>query len=360
MKGPMKDDYLWDRSGEPDPEIQKLETVLAKFRHVGEAPVFPQITDSARKSSLPLILRVPRLAFAAAAILILTMAVFGFLSLRPKQTPGMSSGWDVAHLAGAPRVGSHRIGKNGEPAGLRIGETLETDSESRAIITASTFGEINVEPNTRLRLLRTTPGRQHMALERGTIHATIWAPPGDFVVDTPSARAIDLGCVYTLAVDDSGAGLLRTTIGWVGFKLAEHESFIPAGAVCATRPKIGPGTPYFEDAPESVRVALSSFDFDPTTPEKRAALLDAILKQARPQDALTLWHLLARVDGSERDRVYDRLAAFVPPPQGVTREGISRLDQHMLDSWWTELGYGDASLWRSWERSWSQTEAYRK
>jgi len=38
-----------------------------------------------------------------------------------------------------------------------------------------------------------------------------------FVVDTPSASAIDLGCAYTLHVNEDGSGTLRTTLGWVGF-----------------------------------------------------------------------------------------------------------------------------------------------
>ena len=29
----MSDDYLWDRTGEPDPEIQKLEEVLGTLRY---------------------------------------------------------------------------------------------------------------------------------------------------------------------------------------------------------------------------------------------------------------------------------------------------------------------------------------
>lgn len=29
----MKDDYLWDRSGEPDPEIQQLEEILGELRY---------------------------------------------------------------------------------------------------------------------------------------------------------------------------------------------------------------------------------------------------------------------------------------------------------------------------------------
>jgi hypothetical protein len=168
---------------------------------------------------------------------------------------------------------------------------------------------------------------------------------------------VDLGCQYSLHVDDSGAGLLRTTLGWVGFKLADHEAFIPAGAVCATRPEVGPGTPYFEDAPGAFCDALSKFDFGGGTPQERSAELGVVLRDARERDALTLWHLLVRASEADRGRVYDRLAALVPPPKGVTREGILRLDQKMLDAWWNQLGLGDVSLWRTWERSWTQSKS---
>jgi len=169
-----------------------------------------------------------------------------------------------------------------------------------------------------------------------------------------------LGCVYTLHVDDSGAGLLRTTMGWVGFKLGGHESFIPAGAVCATRPKIGPGTPYFEDATPAFLDALSRFDFGENRPEELNALLGIILVDARKSDALTLWHLLSRVSDENRPRVYDRFAALAPPPTDVTREGILRLDRQMLDTWWNSLGYGDIGLWRMYEHDWSKRDPKTK
>jgi hypothetical protein len=47
-----------------------------------------------------------------------------------------------------------------------------------------------------------------LALDHGAIEARIWAPPRLFFVETPSARAVDLGCVYTLEVDRAGAGRL--------------------------------------------------------------------------------------------------------------------------------------------------------
>ena len=43
------------------------------------------------------------------------------------------------------------------------------------------------------------------------------------------------------------------------------------------------------------------------------------------------------MNGEDRVRVYEKLAAFAPPPPGVTREGVLRLDQQMLETWKNEL-----------------------
>ncbi len=155
------------------------------------------------------------------------------------------------------------------------------------------------------------------------MHATIWAPPGNFVVDTPSAVAVDMGCRYTLEVDERGAGLLRVEAGWVGFEHRGLQSLVPAGAMCATRTGIGPGTPSFETASPAFSEALETIDFGPAGDARRAAL-DRVLAEARARDALSLWHLLTRVEGEDRARVFDRLQALVPAPAGVTRDGILR------------------------------------
>jgi hypothetical protein len=345
-------DYLWDGSGAPDPEIQKLEALLGEFRHERPAPTFPEIVGERRWTLFPWRMRLfPALATTAAALA--AIAVGAFLIYGGKLAPNTVAGWDVSRVAGSPRIGRNTIsGKQGTNR-LGIGQMLETDAQSRASLRADDTGKIEVDPSTRLRLLSMGAGLKRIALDHGTIHAFIWAPAGQFVVDTPSAITVDLGCAYTLQVDDSGAGLVRTSLGWVGFKLNGHEAFIPAGAACATRPKVGPGTPYFEDAFPAFRAALAKFDFEDTTPQQRAADLAIVLRESRPQDALTLWHLLARVDEDQRSLVYDRLREVAPPPADVTQEGILRLDQPMLDLWWNTLGFDDISVWRHWERSWS-------
>lgn len=366
----MRDDYLWDGSGEPDPEIQKMESALGKLRYklpqrantglVGDpacrpAPQFPDFA----KSDAPLPRRSfwqfswPQFAVAAAALLAVAAVSLLWLGSRPEAFDPQTA-WDVTRVEGTPQVGRHKIDIVQSTGKLGLGQVLETDKSSRAVMRFETTGEIEVEPATRLRLVKSNSGTKRLSLERGTIRATIWAPPGEFVVDTPSAMAVDLGCVYTLHVDDSGNGLLRTTLGWVGFKLGDRESFIPAGAVCATRKKTGPGIPYFEDASESFRGALSTLERPETSAEDRASALRVVLAQARKRDAITLWHLLSRVNGPDRELVYGRLAELVPAPAGATREGILRFDPAMLDLWWNELGFGDAALWRHWERSWRQ------
>ncbi|HSL54728.1 MAG TPA: FecR domain-containing protein, partial [Pyrinomonadaceae bacterium] len=225
------------------------------------------------------------------------------------------------------------ISNNGE---LAVGEWLETDANSRAEIAVSSIGSVEVDENTRIRLLETQPSEHRLELARGKMSAHIWAPPRLFFVNTPSAVAADLGCAYTLEVDDEGSSLLRVTSGWVALELKDRESVVPAGAACETRPSLGPGTPYFEDASSVFRQSLKTVDFDPDAHARSSALV-SILDQARPRDTLTLWHLLVRVEGEDRARVYDTMAALSPPPASVTREGVLALDQTMLDAWRYEL-----------------------
>ena len=172
-----------------------------------------------------------------------------------------------------------------------------------------------------------------MALERGKLHAFITAPPRLFFVDTPSAEAIDLGCEYTLEVDDAGTELLRVTLGWVMLERNGRETYVPMGAACETRPGVGPGTPYFEDASMTLISALSRYDFE----NGGDAALNTVLSEARKRDTFTLWHLLQRVDPPTRARVLDRMIALVGKPRCVTRKGILQLNQAMLDCWKDEL-----------------------
>src|SRR6516162_8324815 len=236
-EGIMHDHYLWDGSGTPDAETQRLESLLYRFRHSGQPLALPASLPMAPRKLRGSLLQMPWLPrLAAAVVVFFPLAAGVFLTVRPSRSPGASTGWDVAMLEGAPQIGSQILSDNHVASKLQVGQTLVTNSDSRASISDKDLGEIKVDPNSRVRLLESGERRKRIQLEVGTIHAAIWAPAGQFVVDTPSAVAIDLGCAYTLQVTPDGSGTIRTTLGWVGFRLNERDSFIPAGAMCSTRP----------------------------------------------------------------------------------------------------------------------------
>src|SRR4029077_20628692 len=131
-------------------------------------------------------------------------------------------------------------------------EWLQTDATSRARIGIGEIGTVEVEPNSRVRLIAATSNEHRLALARGESSAVVTAPPRLFFVDLPTSTAVDLGCAYRMKTDESGSGLLRVTAGWVALEWKDRESLVPAGASCRTRSGDGPGTPYFNDAPEAL------------------------------------------------------------------------------------------------------------
>src|SRR5215470_4085170 len=105
----MKNDYLWDRSGEPDPELEKLEASLGRFRTEASELDLSRMARAAaseRRSGWPM----PRLA--SAALLAAACAAALALLLRPVSRPP-GPGWDVERLAGAPQVGRAALPANG-------------------------------------------------------------------------------------------------------------------------------------------------------------------------------------------------------------------------------------------------------
>ena len=266
-----------------------------------------------------------RIAIAAAVVVVFSIGVLLIYNGRK------ATGWQVTRLQGAPRIGSETISSRGS---LGIGQWLETDGNSRAQIAVGSIGNVEIDPNTRVRLIATQPTEHRLELERGKMSARIWAPPRLFFVDTPSAVAADLGCEYTLEVNDKGAGRLSVTSGWVALQTKERESIVPAGASCETELGKGPGTPYFDDSTPEFKNALRDVD---KAPGSGTAALVLLLSQSRPRDTLTLYHLLPRVNEEDRVHVYEKMAGLVAPPDGVTREGVVKLDQKMLQQWRNSL-----------------------
>lgn len=286
------DDYLWDRSGEPDLEVARLEQSLRGFR----AP------EPRRRRLIAPMLAAAGLAAAAA------IAIWVFRIPPPSEWQ-----WDER--------------------ALRVGEVVEP-RDSVATLRAPEIGQVEVEPGSRLRVAK---GGRSLALDVGTMRAFIYAPPAKFAVNTPSARAVDLGCLYTLHVEPDGSGLLRVQHGWVAFEAGGKESFVPGGAYCRTNSADGPGLPVFEVSSPAFRAAADSGD------------IDRLLAFASPLEALTLWHLISRARAEDRKRVIETFTRLVPKADAA---GLIAQDPAALDAAWNLLELGDTSWWRTWKRDW--------
>jgi hypothetical protein len=271
----------------------------------------------------------PALALAWVLAIVAAGAGAWWVANRPTVRP-----WEVATLdvAGRPVAAPQAESRTARKA---EGDVVETDAASRARITVGSLGTVDLDPATRVRLGAVRGDEYRMALARGTISARISAAPRLFIVDTPASTVVDLGCAYTVNVDEAGAGDLRVTEGWASLEWKGRESLVPAGAACRIRPSVGPGTPYFEDAPAALRDALVEFDFA----AGGSPALSVVLAESRVRDTLTLWHLLSRVDASERARVIDRIAELTPLPDTVSRDRALQLDAETLTHWREELAW---------------------
>lgn len=323
-------DYLWDRTGEPDAEIAELESLLSSFRY--QPRPLPVVATPRRRWRVALSLA------AAAGVLLVTSA---FL-LRARLTWRNGDPWQVTPLAGSPRVAGTAFTRRTQ---LAVGEVLETDDTSRARVRVAAIGSMEVEPGSRLRLVATRTRHHRLALDFGTIHARLWAPPFSFGVQTPSSTALDLGCAFTLHVDRDGLGLLHVTSGWVVLERGFAQTLVPAGAEAVTRPDIGLGTAYFADATEAFRQGVARFDTQRDDPVARANAVSTILAAARPRDAMTLLLILRKLPRQERAHLLDHLTQFIPIPAGFRREDILDLQPHAFDAYWHELGLGNAKSW---------------
>ncbi len=324
----MSDEYLWDGSGEPDAEVERLEKLLGRFR---AAPAQFEFPADAVVATSPLRSRSRRSEWLriAAAVALLLGSIWLLRALTGR------AAWTIAGVEGSPRIDDKIAQRND---GWKIGQSLETDGTSRVKLRVDGLGEIEVGPNASLVLLEANATQQQIRLMRGTIRASVTAPPYVFLVRTPGAYAMDMGCAYTLQVTDAGVSILRVTVGWVDLQHGFRQSLVPAGAAAESRPAVGPGAPYFEDSSARFQEELETVNFDTEDSQARADALTILLAEARTRDAFTLLNLFRRVDAEDRGRIYDRLVVLLPPPAGVTRQNA--VDGDDMSAWWDKLGMG--------------------
>jgi hypothetical protein len=280
------DDYLFDRTGSPDPDVERLESALRPLGRPDGAPVAAAPRAAPRRARVFLLAGI---AVAAAAVIVM------FVPFSPPPTPTPPATRIVVASASVP---------------IAVGEWIETRDDTREVLVGD-LGRVKVAQNSRLELRHVSDETTRLYLQRGAIEAKVSADarPRFFQVDTDAARCVDLGCRYTLQVADDGVATVRVVTGQVAFETETREVFVPAGATCVARRDRGPGTPRFDDAPEALVKAFDAYDAAAGASDRRdraRAALDAV---SGGRDTLPAWHLLQDQDAEIARAAATRLEA---------------------------------------------------
>lgn len=149
-------DYLWDKSGEPEAEVERLEELLGRLRHTRGAPELPHEVETHASTRAGLfgssgLLR-PAL-LAAAAALLLAMLAGAFVALRTFKTDGTR-----ASVQNETQI---KQSQPGAPAGVRAPEeTHAPELFSSPPNESATPGKSPREPRNVLAVEKTAPKLQ--------------------------------------------------------------------------------------------------------------------------------------------------------------------------------------------------------
>jgi hypothetical protein len=311
------DPYVWDRSGEPDKDVERIEGLLGRYRWKGKELELPNPIE--RQSS--------KLLWVGTAVAAGLAACVIFVVARRSES---------VH-------GYKLVGVDGRDV-VRVGEAITTGDEQRAQLEIGALGRVDVEPNTRLEVADCGTDAHRLFLAHGSVSARIWAPPRLFRIGSPAGESIDLGCAYRLDVTADGAvSTLRVTTGQVAFEFEGREIFVPAGAMCTSVKGRGPSAPVFEKAGDEFKTAVKELEF--AAPVEKSAARH-LVELAKSEDTLTLWHLFVskKTDPVLRRASYDRLSSDYPrrKEDAITEEGLYAGDHAMCEAWMREM----KSAWR--------------
>jgi hypothetical protein len=208
---------------------------------------------------------------------------------------------------------------------LRAGDVVQTFDGTVRLVSPA-IGSVDIGSNTTIRLVENRQRRHRLALTSGTIHAKTTSMPGVFVIDTPRARAIDLGCEYTLTIAPSGGGELHVSAGWVDLTHGYKQSLVPQGASASITADGSLTVPIFDDAAPQFRNAVRDFE--------NSHDLKTIIALSRTRDALTLLNLFRLTTPDESVMLFDRLNQLVPAPTAITRESVRYWWPSVTAAWW--------------------------
>jgi hypothetical protein len=309
----MSDDYLWNRSGTPDPDVEKLEKLLAPLAH--DAPL--DQLRARRKRPRWIVIGVALAAAAAVAI------YFARLPSQPACQGG--EGFAFTGVGGSVSCGGTAVAHGVLPVGVE----LDTGAHE-ASLTIADIGVAQLGKQTRVRLDRSGSTRHQLALDRGHMHAKVNAPPRLFAVTTKHTDVVDLGCEYTIDIDDQGAGTICVATGIVELTTKSGAMVVaPEGACAAIFAGQRPGLPVARNARRELVAAVRAYD------RGEPGALERLLAIADRRDAMTL--IAVAAFDPQRRAVLERLMELSPPPDAEISVDSALTDPLHFAAWRNDI-----------------------
>lgn len=316
-------DYLWDPSAAPDPDVQAAERALAGLRFDPARRPLPALPPHAALRTQRRRVTRPLAAFAIAASLLIAAGA-GLWAWRLQWPDGRA--WRMDTAAGTMPID--------------IGREIALTGTDGAVANIARIGSMRIGPRTSFELRATRDTRHRLRLSEGFLHVRVFAPPVSVVVETAAGDVIDMGCEFLLAAD-AGRSEVVVLSGWVQMENEAGDVMVPAGATSTMTPGALPSVPVFTDAPEGFHEAADRLGHS-------GAAVDALVRLARPRDVYTLLQLALRHPAAA-DQLLRRAAELSPPPGDVTVGRILRGDRQALWKWSDSLPLPPPKKWwRHW------------
>lgn len=217
---------------------------------------------------------------------------------------------------------------------LRRGEHIETGPGQSARIEVAELGQLTLDANSRLRVGDSSEidGEHYLRLERGAVTASIFASPRIFQLGTPGGIAVDLGCVYRAEIEANGQTRISVIAGAVSLEALGNQVYVPQGASVWAGVGEGPGTPIQDAADPELRRIVRELDAGEAFRLESEAF-HSLFDRARPEDSLSIWHLMNRAQGSERFVYAKLLDRLVPMPEGFEPDECVRAGSEGFAAW---------------------------
>ena len=254
-------------------------------------------------------------------VLVLIVAVY-FLTTSTKV-------WQVSSKSGTPSINNKALTQNEQ---FSRGDIVSTDASSTALIEIPDIGDIEIFSGTSFKRLE---GNYSAKLVNGKVNVNNENATERFSIEIPPAMIEDfyMANKYSVIVDERGNTIIEVTSGWLRIFSETIKSIVPQGYTLKVIKDAGISLPFRTGSNPEYSKLSEDFLFG----GKKDMTLDLLLTASSNTEAITLWNLLKRVEGVQREATYNRLHKLVPHPDAVKKKGILNLNPEMLQIWLEEI-----------------------